>query len=564
MFSLLKPPMGLFSLLLTTTAIAFAQEPSSTSSTDITLAGVVLPTATTSPAAIITNPANQSETVPLGIVILPQDVQDELAIDDLDDDSDAGALGLQVLRGGAPTTAILGAGGVLIFPLTAVPAWLDISLFPDVAKVAAAQSEPISTAKTSTTRQRRAADIEVKSELIDLEQVEVPLGDETYTYFATPSSTTTETSSTDPVSSSTSTTKTASEQTTSTQTPSEQTPSSTTTSAEATPTGNPDGTNIHVNGGCWVINDSPRCADGDAYNVEYQDQADTKVTVYGKFDSSNTGDQDVKPGCKLDAHWPYNYNDIYLGDDSCLWDSDTNNIDSQCCTEQPDEKVPNPYYKPNTDGTTLHINSNCALVEGTPRCAGDLGPISAVYESSYHFDNDESKPNHTAIILYGYDADDKFSKEQKATLQLTAVWPSSYQDVYLGEDGCLYDSNSQKIDDQCAEEITNTDAMVNPYYDTRPAATCNREVAFGRVIFHIWGKGWITDGAESLKNELKGCAPVSDFDYHEDTSTQSDESSAQIGDYQAEFYVGLKLLATFKQGCGGRAIGSAGGPEIEC
>ncbi|KAA8651287.1 uncharacterized protein ATNIH1004_000168 [Aspergillus tanneri] len=111
-----------------------------------------------------------------------------------------------------------------------------------------------------------------------------------------------------------------------------------------TPNYNSDGTNIFVNSGYIVINDSPRCPvgpDTPGYNVQAGPGSNSTATIYAKFDGSNNMDQEVTPGCKLQATWPANYGDLHYGQDDCL--HDMNGKYTQCCTETTTDRVINPY-----------------------------------------------------------------------------------------------------------------------------------------------------------------------------------------------------------------------------
>ncbi|KAI5464192.1 hypothetical protein BGZ63DRAFT_439329 [Mariannaea sp. PMI_226] len=107
---------------------------------------------------------------------------------------------------------------------------------------------------------------------------------------------------------------------------------------------NPGGTNIHVNSGCIVVNDSSRCQGGDAYNVAYQNTDTSNVTIYAMLPSDTT-DKTVTPGCQLNAQVPASYGDVFFGADGCLYDSSGNQINGQCCQASTvTTQVTNPYY----------------------------------------------------------------------------------------------------------------------------------------------------------------------------------------------------------------------------
>jgi hypothetical protein len=98
-----------------------------TSSANVTLAGVVLPTVDTTGrtptlnlVAMVTNPANRSEKVPLGTVVLPEDVREGLP-----PVAGASAMEITVEIAGVASAAILESNGVLIYPMIHAK-WLDM------------------------------------------------------------------------------------------------------------------------------------------------------------------------------------------------------------------------------------------------------------------------------------------------------------------------------------------------------------------------------------------------------------------------------------------------------
>jgi hypothetical protein len=101
------------------------------------------------------------------------------------------------------------------------------------------------------------------------------------------------------------------------------------------------GTNITVNRGCIVIDDSPRCAGGDPYNVSDKGTDKLTATIYAKFTGSATERTEV-PGCKLDASWSSSIQNINYGADDCLYDGNTQLM---CCTERGVETKTNPYFQ---------------------------------------------------------------------------------------------------------------------------------------------------------------------------------------------------------------------------
>ncbi|KAF7547422.1 hypothetical protein G7Z17_g7743 [Cylindrodendrum hubeiense] len=124
----------------------------------------------------------------------------------------------------------------------------------------------------------------------------------------------------------------------------------------------------------------------------------------------------------------------------------------------------------NPAGTNIHVNKGCILIGNSPRCASDAGSISSVYESSYNVASDPNEPYSTILILSGFDASIDNQLHSKATCQLQARWPANYGDVYYGEDGCLYDSQNNKIFDQCCSppDINNSGPATNPYVPPAP------------------------------------------------------------------------------------------------
>ncbi|UKZ74675.1 hypothetical protein TrVFT333_002345 [Trichoderma virens FT-333] len=218
---------------------------------------------------------------------------------------------------------------------------------------------------------------------------------------------------------------------------------------------------------------------------------------------------------------------------------------------------------PNPAGTNVHVNKGCVLINGSPRCSSDSGPIANVYQNFYNVASTQGQASSTALILYGYDSSDPYSTQQKATCQMNARWPSNYGDVFLGEDGYLYDAGGNKIFDQhCSTpDVNNQGPTINPYRDPRPAASCKREDDVIAIGFTIRAKDWITDGGAALKKQVQGCGAVTLWQAGTDNEVEVDGSFANIGSFRADFAVSFALPITFKTGCVGRAIGSAGGPQ---
>ncbi|KAI5468100.1 hypothetical protein BGZ63DRAFT_372947 [Mariannaea sp. PMI_226] len=166
-------------------------------------------------------------------------------------------------------------------------------------------------------------------------------------------------------------------------------------------------------------------------------------------------------------------------------------------------------------------------------------------------------------MLFGFDPNNKFDLTATATCQIQARWPSNYGDVYLKSDGCLYDSQNAKIFDQCCSppDSNNSGPVTNPYRDPRPAAACNRSPGFGYVHFGIFIKGdWVKDGAELWK-QVGGCGALTGKEFGTNNDIHNDGSDQHIGEFRSDYLMEFNLPLTFKTGCVGRAIGSAGGPK---
>ncbi|KAI5460953.1 hypothetical protein BGZ63DRAFT_425415 [Mariannaea sp. PMI_226] len=225
--------------------------------------------------------------------------------------------------------------------------------------------------------------------------------------------------------------------------------------------------------------------------------------------------------------------------------------------------TPQETHTANPGGTNVHVNSGCIMINGSPRCASDAGSISNVYQSFYNVMSNTDDQYGTTLILSGFDSNDKLDPNVKATCQLQARWPSNYGDVYFGADGCLYDSQSNKIFNQCCStpDINNSGDVVNPYSDPRPAAACNRTPGFGFVHFEIFMKGsWVGDGSELWK-QVGGCGLLTGKAFGTNNDIHTDGSDQNIGEFRSDYLMKFNLPITFKSGCVGRAIGSAGGPQ---
>ena len=100
-------------------------------------------------------------------------------------------------------------------------------------------------------------------------------------------------------------------------------------------------TTFHVNEGCILVDNKPLCA-GNTQKI-YGGRA----TVYARYDGNNKNAKSY-PGCKVLFKWPSNgnlvYGDVYYGSDNCLYDSNGDNFNGQCCDEQPKlSQTINPY-----------------------------------------------------------------------------------------------------------------------------------------------------------------------------------------------------------------------------
>jgi hypothetical protein len=75
----------------------------------------------------------------------------------------------------------------------------------------------------------------------------------------------------------------------------------------------------------------------------------------------------------------------------------------------------------------------------------------------------------------------------------------------------------------------------------------------------------MTDGGTSFKEQAKGCGLMTGWGFGSSNSIETDGSSAGIGRYETQYWSEFNLPATFKDGCVGRAIASAGGPNgVHC
>ncbi|KAI5460533.1 hypothetical protein BGZ63DRAFT_464646 [Mariannaea sp. PMI_226] len=121
--------------------------------------------------------------------------------------------------------------------------------------------------------------------------------------------------------------------------------------------------------------------------------------------------------------------------------------------------------------TNVVVNSGCVLMNGAPRCAAGYKPLRDVYQSFYNVVADPNQGNNTILILSGFDATDDNRADSIPTLMLQAVWPTGFGQVNLGDDGCLYDSNSNKIYDQCSTSIPQDSEYYRPATNPYSAPT---------------------------------------------------------------------------------------------
>ncbi|KAF2494892.1 hypothetical protein BU16DRAFT_618860 [Lophium mytilinum] len=216
---------------------------------------------------------------------------------------------------------------------------------------------------------------------------------------------------------------------------------------------------------------------------------------------------------------------------------------------------------PNPAGTNIHVNTGCININGSPRCAS-----GTPYESSYNVAS-QNQPYSTTPIYAGFDATDVFSENVTPGCLLSARWPANYGDVYFGDDNCLHDSSGAVIYNQCCAAGAEAAAasVANPYRSPLPAASCERDNAILYIKFRIWSKDWVKDGGAALRHQVSGCGALTGWYQSDSTDHKGDGSGNNIGQYQADDYVSFNLPTTFKTGCVGRAIKSAGGPDgVKC
>ncbi|KAL5338622.1 hypothetical protein BJX70DRAFT_398567 [Aspergillus crustosus] len=110
----------------------------------------------------------------------------------------------------------------------------------------------------------------------------------------------------------------------------------------------------------------------------------------------------------------------------------------------------------NSKGTSLHVNGdNCIVIDDSKRCGSD-----DAYNVAYE-DSDTS-----SVTIYAkFDTENKDTNKATPGCKLEATWPSSYADIYFGEDNSLYDGSGNKINDQtCSDSPGDDEKVTNPYY----------------------------------------------------------------------------------------------------
>ncbi|CAO3651287.1 unnamed protein product [Cunninghamella echinulata] len=113
-------------------------------------------------------------------------------------------------------------------------------------------------------------------------------------------------------------------------------------------------------------------------------------------------------------------------------------------------------YVASTFATMITVNNGCIYVES------DRGGGKGICANQSIFSNCQSKfsADSSATFYACFDGNNKNSKSN-AKCVLHASWPSNYGDVYFGADNCLYDSNGNKIKNQCAKSTKKS--VYNPY-----------------------------------------------------------------------------------------------------
>ncbi|KAL6903185.1 hypothetical protein GGI43DRAFT_433241 [Trichoderma evansii] len=103
------------------------------------------------------------------------------------------------------------------------------------------------------------------------------------------------------------------------------------------------GTNIHANDGCWQVL-SPNTADYQrvCQGLGALPYPSGYATFIGGFNGDG-GDSYAFGTCTMTAVWDPSYGDIYLRENGCLYDAQSNCIGSTCCSN-PGAYALNPYY----------------------------------------------------------------------------------------------------------------------------------------------------------------------------------------------------------------------------
>ncbi|KAH8810815.1 hypothetical protein F5884DRAFT_260778 [Xylogone sp. PMI_703] len=93
-------------------------------------------------------------------------------------------------------------------------------------------------------------------------------------------------------------------------------------------------TSLHVNKGCIIVNGQAICAGNPPLYVNGQVDVVACIVVSG-----NT----AYAQCELIGNIPTNWNDVYWGEDNCLYSAGSSPILVGCAFTMGPEPVPNPY-----------------------------------------------------------------------------------------------------------------------------------------------------------------------------------------------------------------------------
>ncbi|KAL4889573.1 hypothetical protein BDV59DRAFT_205096 [Aspergillus ambiguus] len=112
----------------------------------------------------------------------------------------------------------------------------------------------------------------------------------------------------------------------------------------------------------------------------------------------------------------------------------------------------------NGDGTNFHVNKGCIILNDQKQCGG-----------SVNFADPEQDRKNSAMVYAAFDPSLKGSPTVTPGCMLSAVWNSTYKDVFFGEDNCLYDAGGNPImtmgDKECctSENVPDGLKVENPY-----------------------------------------------------------------------------------------------------